>query len=97
MEMMMFVNVVAGAVLAVIIGQVLPRFSVGSIGNSTVAGGLGGFVLGQIVHAFSDSVSTAAAAADTTTGSLALFAIIGAIGGAILQIAIGLGLNKKTG
>ena len=89
------INLVAGAVGGVATGKASPTFDLGMIGN-TIAGLVGGGVLGQLVTALLPAVTAAAQAGNLSIGGIITHVIGGGAGGAILTALIGLIKNKAA-
>ena len=89
------INLVAGALGGNAVGKASPTFDLGTIGN-TIAGLVGGGVLGQLVTLLLPAVTTAAQTGDFSIGNIITQAISGGAGGAILTAIIGAVKNKAA-
>jgi len=87
-------NLVAGAIGGNAAGKASPTFDLGTLGN-TLAGLVGGGVLGQLIPLVLPAVSAAAQSGNLTIGGVLTHLIGGGAGGAILTAIIG-GLKNKT-
>lgn len=87
------IDLVAGAVGGNAAGKSSPKFDLGTIGN-TVAGLVGGGVLGQIIQLLLPAVTAAAGDGDLSVGGIITHIIGGGAGGAILTAIIGMIKNK---
>ncbi|WP_041777978.1 hypothetical protein [Beijerinckia indica] len=87
------INLVSGALGGNAIGKSSPTFDLGTIGN-TIAGLVGGGVLGQIITALLPAVASATQAGDLSIGGIVTQLIAGGAGGAILTAIAGLIKNK---
>ncbi|WP_244491496.1 hypothetical protein [Bosea sp. Root381] len=87
-------NLVAGAIGGNAAGKASPTFDLGTLGN-TLAGLVGGGVLGQLIPLVLPAVSAAAQSGNLTIGGVLTHLIGGGAGGAILTAIIG-GLKNRT-
>lgn len=87
------IDLVAGAVGGNAVGKASPKFDLGMLGN-TIAGLVGGGVLGQIITLLMPAVTAAAQAGDLSIGGIVTHLIGGGAGGAILTAIIGMIKNK---
>lgn len=86
-------NLIAGAIGGNAAGKASPTFDIGTIGN-TVAGLVGGGLLGQIVPILLPAISAAAQGGNLSVGGILTNLISGGAGGAILTAIIGAIKNK---
>lgn len=93
----LIIQLIAGAAGGNIAGSILKGKSLGGAGNS-IAGAIGGLVLGQIVerltHGAVSADTVAAAANGLNIGSIITNLISSGAGGAILAAIVGLIKNK---
>ena len=91
-------SVVGGAAGGNAIGKASPNFDLGAIGN-TIAGAVGGGVLGQLVTLLLPAITTAMQSGNLSVGGIVSQLVAGGAGGAILTAVIGLIKNSamKTG
>lgn len=87
-------NLVAGALGGNPAGKATPTFDLGTLGN-TLAGLVGGGVLGQIITLLLPAVTAAAQTGNLSIGNIITQLIGGGVGGAILTAIIG-ALKNKT-
>ena len=88
-------NLVAGAIGGNAAGKASPSFDLGTIGN-TIAGRVGGGVLGQLVPIVLPAITAAAAGGNLSIGGILANLISGGAGGAILTAIIGAVKNKAA-
>ncbi|MBX3541100.1 MAG: hypothetical protein KF735_25905 [Chelatococcus sp.] len=88
------INLIAGALGGNAAGKASPQFDLGTMGN-TIAGLVGGGVLGQIVTLIWPSVVTAAQTGNFSIGGIITNIISGGAGGALLTAIIG-ALKNRT-
>lgn len=86
-------NLIAGAIGGNAAGKASPTFDIGTIGN-TVAGLVGGGLLGQLVPILLPAISAAAQGGNLSVGGILTNLISGGAGGAILTAIIGAIKNK---
>ncbi len=89
------INLVAGALGGNGVGKTSPTFDLGTIGN-TIAGLVGGGVLGQLVPLVLPAVQASIASGNFSIGSIVTNLISGGAGGAILTAVIGAIKNKSA-
>ncbi|CAH1658261.1 conserved hypothetical protein [Hyphomicrobiales bacterium] len=89
------INLIAGALGGNAAGKASPQFDLGTMGN-TIAGLVGGGVLGQIVTLIWPSVVAAAQTGNFSIGGIITNAISGGAGGALLTAIIGALKNRAT-
>ncbi len=89
------INLVAGALGGNAAGKASPTFELGTIGN-TIAGLVGGGVLGQLVALLIPAVTAAAQSGDLSIGGIITQIVSGGAGGAILTAIIGAIKNKAA-
>jgi hypothetical protein len=89
------INLVAGALGGNAAGKASPTFDLGTIGN-TIAGLVGGGVLGQLVTLLIPAVTAAAQSGDLSIGGIITQIVSGGAGGAILTAIIGAIKNKAA-
>jgi hypothetical protein len=82
------INLVAGAIGGNASGAAVKQFDMGTLGN-TIAGLVGGGVLGQIITLIWPAISAAAAGGSFDVGTVIAQLIGGGVGGALLQIIVG--------
>lgn len=87
------INLIAGAVGGNAAGKASPTFDLGTIGN-TIAGLVGGGVLGQLVTLLLPAVTAAAAEGNLSIGGIISQVIAGGAGGAVLTALIGAIKNR---
>ena len=87
------INLVAGALGGNAVGKASPTFDLGTLGN-TIAGLVGGGVLGQIVVLLIPAVGAAAQSENLSIGGIVTHVISGGAGGAILTAIIGAIKNR---
>lgn len=88
-------NLVAGAIGGNAAGKASPTFDLGMLGN-TIAGLVGGGVLGQLIPLVLPAISAAAQSGNLSIGSILTHLIGGGAGGAILTAIIGAMKNKAA-
>jgi uncharacterized membrane protein YeaQ/YmgE (transglycosylase-associated protein family) len=88
------INLVAGALGGNAAGKASPKFDLGTLGN-TIAGLVGGGVLGQIVVLLIPAVTAAAQSGNLSIGGIVTQVISGGAGGAILTAIIGAIKNRN--
>ena len=88
-------NLVAGAIGGNAAGKASPSFDLGTIGN-TIAGLVGGGVLGQLVPIVLPAITAAAAGGNLSIGGILTNLIAGGAGGAVLTAIIGAVKNKAA-
>ncbi|WP_442881200.1 hypothetical protein [Bosea sp. (in: a-proteobacteria)] len=88
-------NLVAGALGGNAAGKASPTFDLGTIGN-TIAGLVGGGVLGQLIPLVLPAISAAATSGNFSIGGILTNLIAGGAGGAILTAIIGAVKNKAA-
>lgn len=91
----LLINLVAGAIGGNAVGKSSPKFDLGVLGN-TIAGLVGGGILGQIITLLVPAVSAAAASGDLSIGGIITQIIGGGAGGAILTAIIGAIKNRSA-
>lgn len=89
----LLINLVAGALGGNAAGKASPNFDLGTLGN-TIAGLVGGGVLGQIVTLLLPAVMGAMQSGNLSIGGIIAHAISGGAGGAILTAIIGMLKNR---
>jgi hypothetical protein len=89
------INLVAGAIGGNAAGKASPGLDLGTIGN-TIAGLVGGGVLGQLITLLLPAITAAAQSGNLSIGNIATHAIAGGAGGAILTAIIGMVKNKAA-
>lgn len=89
------INLVAGALGGNAAGKTSSTFDLGTIGN-TIAGLVGGGVLGQLVPLVLPAITAAAQGGNLSIGSIIAQVIGGGAGGAILTAIIGAIKNKAA-
>jgi hypothetical protein len=89
------INLVAGALGGNAAGKSSPTFDLGTLGN-TIAGLVGGGVLGQIITLVWPAVATSMQSGNFDIGSIVAQVVGGGAGGAILTAIIGAIKNKTT-
>lgn len=87
------INLVAGALGGNAAGKASPTFDLGTLGN-TVAGLVGGGVLGQIVTLIWPAVAASLQSGKFDIGSIIAQAVGGGAGGAILTAIVGAIRNR---
>jgi uncharacterized membrane protein YeaQ/YmgE (transglycosylase-associated protein family) len=97
----LILQLVAGAVGGNVAGKAMKSSDLGALGN-TLAGLVGGGILGQIVQMLFSSGAVDAAAAAAGAGGLDIGSIIanvasGGIGGAVLTAIVGMLKNRNAG
>lgn len=88
-------NLVAGALGGNAAGKASPTFDMGTIGN-TIAGLVGGGVLGQLVPIIMPAVTASMASGNFSIGGVITNLIAGGAGGALLTAIIGAIKNKAA-
>lgn len=89
------INLVAGALGGNAIGKSSANFDLGTLGN-TIAGLVGGGVLGQIVTLLLPAITSAAATGNFSAGNIVAQVIGGGAGGAILTAIVGAIKNRSA-
>ncbi len=89
------INLVAGALGGNAVGKSSPTFDLGTLGN-TIAGLVGGGVLGQIITLLWPTVSASIQGGSFDIGSIIAQVIGGGAGGAILTAIVGAIKNKAA-
>lgn len=89
------INLIAGALGGNAVGKASSSFDLGTLGN-TIAGLVGGGVLGQIVTLALPAVASAMQSGDLSIGNIIAQAVGGGAGGAILTAIIGLLKNRTA-
>lgn len=89
------INLIAGALGGNAVGKASSSFDLGTLGN-TIAGLVGGGVLGQIVTLALPAVASAMQSGDLSIGNIIAQAVSGGAGGAILTAIIGLLKNRAA-
>jgi hypothetical protein len=94
----LIIQVVAGLIGGNAAGSALKEKSLGTTGNS-IAGGIGGLILGQILQAVMGGgvADPTAAAAGMDIGKIVTDLIGGGAGGAILTAIVGMLKNQASG
>ena len=88
-------NLVAGAIGGNAAGKATPTFDLGTIGN-TLAGLVGGGVLGQLIPLVLPAISAAAQGGNLSVSGILTNLIGGGVGGAVLTAIIGAVKNKAA-
>jgi uncharacterized membrane protein YeaQ/YmgE (transglycosylase-associated protein family) len=91
----LLINLVAGALGGNAVGKASPTFDLGTIGN-TIAGLVGGGVLGQLVTLLMPAVAAAAQSGNLSIGGVITQLVSGGAGGAILTAIIGAIKNRAA-
>ncbi|MBN9579900.1 MAG: hypothetical protein J0G37_00075 [Afipia sp.] len=89
------INLIAGAAGGNAIGKSSPTFDLGTLGN-TIAGLIGGGVLGQIITMLWPAVAASIQGGSLDIGSIITQVIGGGAGGAILTAIVGAIKNKAA-
>ncbi len=89
----LLINLVAGALGGNAVGKASSNFDLGTLGN-TIAGLVGGGVLGQIATLLLPAVMGAMQSGNLSVGGIIAQAISGGAGGAILTAIIGMLKNR---
>lgn len=89
----LLINLVAGALGGNAAGKASPSFDMGTLGN-TIAGLVGGGVLGQLVPVVLPAIQASMASGNFSIGGVISNLIAGGAGGAILTAIIGAIKNK---
>jgi uncharacterized membrane protein YeaQ/YmgE (transglycosylase-associated protein family) len=89
------INLVAGAVGGIAAGAAVKQYDMGVVGN-TIAGLVGGGILGQILTLIWPSLSAAMAGGSFDIGAVLSHLIAGGVGGAILQVVAGAVKNSMA-
>ena len=78
-------------------GKALPKFSLGTTGNS-IAGAIGGVILAQIIQRVTGTAVApdAAAASGMDIGTIIKFIITSGIGGGLLAAVVGMIKNRSA-
>jgi len=94
----LIIQVVAGLIGGNAAGAALKEKSLGTTGNS-IAGGVGGLILGQILQAVmgGGAPDVAAATAGMDVGKIVTDLVGGGAGGAILTAIVGMLKNQASG
>lgn len=94
----LIIQVVAGLIGGNAAGAALKEKSLGTTGNS-IAGGVGGLILGQILQAVmgGGTPDVAAATAGMDVGKIVTDLVGGGAGGAILTAIVGMLKNQASG
>jgi hypothetical protein len=91
----LLINLVAGAIGGNAAGKASSTFDLGTLGN-TIAGLVGGGVLGQIITLVWPSVVASMQSGNFNVGSIVTQAIGGGAGGAILTAIVGAIKNRAA-
>ncbi|KFC74605.1 hypothetical protein FG93_01036 [Bosea sp. LC85] len=91
----LLINLVAGALGGNAAGKASSSFDLGTLGN-TIAGLVGGGVLGQLVPIVLPAITAAAAGGNLSVGGILTNLIAGGAGGAVLTAIIGAIKNKAA-
>ncbi|PZQ97887.1 MAG: hypothetical protein DI533_12125 [Cereibacter sphaeroides] len=96
----LLIQLVAGAIGGNAAGKAMPSANLGTLGN-TIAGLVGGGILGQIVQALFTSGAVDAAATAVAGGGMDIGSIIanlasGGVGGAVLTAIVGMIKNRAA-
>jgi len=91
----LLINLVAGALGGNAAGKASPTFDLGTLGN-TVAGLVGGGVLGQIVSLLIPAVAAAAQSGNFSIGGIITQLVVGGAGGAIVTAIVGAMKNRAA-
>lgn len=89
------INLITGALGGNAVGKSSPTFDLGTLGN-TIAGLVGGGVLGQIITLVWPQVATALQGNNFDVGSLITQIVGGGVGGAALTAIVGAIKNRAT-
>lgn len=89
------INLIAGALGGNAVGKASSSFDLGTLGN-TIAGLVGGGVLGQIATLALPAIASAMQSGDLSIGNIIAQAVSGGAGGAILTAIIGLLKNRTA-
>lgn len=89
------INLVAGAIGGNGAGKASPTFDLGTLGN-TVAGLVGGGVLGQLVPLVLPAIQSSLASGNFSVGGVIANLVSGGVGGAVLTAIIGAIKNKAA-
>ncbi len=89
------INLVAGALGGNAVGKSSPTFDLGTLGN-TIAGLVGGGVLGQVITLIWPAVATSLQGGNFDIGSIIAQVVGGGAGGAILTAIVGAIKNKAA-
>lgn len=89
------INLVAGALGGNAAGKASPSFDLGTLGN-TVAGLVGGGVLGQIITLAWPAIATSIQSGTFNVGSIIAQVVGGGAGGAILTAIVGAIKNRSA-
>ena len=82
------INLVAGAIGGNASGAAAKQYDMGVVGNS-IAGLVGGGILGQILTLLWPAVSAAATGGGFDVGTILTQVVGGGVGGALLQLVVG--------
>ena len=91
----LIINLIAGAIGGNAAGKASPKFDLGTAGN-TIAGLVGGGVLGQILSLAWPAVSASLASGNFDVGSIIAQIVGGGAGGAILTAIVGAIKNRAA-
>jgi hypothetical protein len=89
------INLVAGAAGGNAVGKASPNFDLGTLGN-TLAGLVGGGILGQILTLLMPAITAAAQSGNLSLGAIITQVIGGGAGGAILTAIVAVIKNKAA-
>jgi hypothetical protein len=89
------INLVAGALGGNAVGKASPNFDLGTLGN-TIAGLVGGGVLGQIITLVWPAVAASIQSGNFDIGSIVAQIVGGGAGGAILTAIVGAIKNRSA-
>jgi len=91
----LLINAVVGAIAGNATGKSSPTFDLGTLGN-TIAGLVGGGVLGQIITLIWPSVVTSIQSGHFDVKSIIANIVSGGVGGAVLTAIVGAIKNKAA-